>query len=192
MQLSTFRFLYLARVDSHFEKAKALFDSLVTIPLGSDVSADLLRYFQIRKSWDLSRYTSLTEADLISAIRQKPDSLGNASNISIADGKSAECPSPISAWTLAVASVTSLCTSLLKCFAGLRFLSRNLRQRGEEGKDYTLHLRLHLFLHPVALAISLRRVGCRRQRKARVTVEKTPNRAGATPLFRLSAAQKVS
>ena len=64
-QLSTFRFLYLARVDSHFEKAKELFDSLVTIPLGSDVSVDLLRYFQIRKTWDLSRYTSLTEADLI-------------------------------------------------------------------------------------------------------------------------------
>ena len=64
-QLSEFRFLYLARVDSHFEKAKELFDSLVTIPLGSDVSADLLRYFQIRKTWDLSRYTSLTEADLI-------------------------------------------------------------------------------------------------------------------------------
>jgi hypothetical protein len=43
-QLSEFRVLYLARVDSHFEKAKELFDSLVTIPLGSDVSADLLRY----------------------------------------------------------------------------------------------------------------------------------------------------
>jgi hypothetical protein len=28
--------------------------------------------------------------------------------------------------------------------------------------------------------------------QARVTVEKTPKRAGATPLFRLSAAQKVS
>jgi len=64
-QLSAFRFLYLARVDSHFDKAKELFHSLVTIPLGSDVSAELLRYFQIRKTWDLSRYTSLTEADLI-------------------------------------------------------------------------------------------------------------------------------
>jgi len=64
-QLSAFRFLYLARVDSHFEKATELFDSLVTIPLGSDVSADLSRYFHIRKTWDLSRYTSLTEADLI-------------------------------------------------------------------------------------------------------------------------------
>lgn len=64
-QLSEFRFLYLARVDSHFQKAKELFDSLVAIPLGSDVSADLLRYFQIRKAWDLGRYTSLSEADLI-------------------------------------------------------------------------------------------------------------------------------
>ena len=64
-QLSEFRFLYLARVDSHFENATQLFNSLVAIPLGSDVSADLLRYFQIRKTWDLSRYASLTEADLI-------------------------------------------------------------------------------------------------------------------------------
>src|ERR1700677_296077 len=64
-QLSAFRFLYLARVDSHFEKATELFDSLVTIPLGSDVSADLLRYFHVLKTWDLSRYASLTEADLI-------------------------------------------------------------------------------------------------------------------------------
>jgi hypothetical protein len=64
-QLSAFRFLYLATVDSHFLKAKEIFDSLVTIPLGSDVSTDLLRYFQIRKTWDLSRYASLSEADLI-------------------------------------------------------------------------------------------------------------------------------
>jgi hypothetical protein len=64
-QLSEFRFVYLARLDSHFEKARELFDSLVTIPLGSDASAELLRYFQIRKTWDLGRYASLSEADLI-------------------------------------------------------------------------------------------------------------------------------
>jgi hypothetical protein len=64
-QLSEFKFIYLARLDSHFAMAKELFDSLVAIPLGSDVSADLLRYFQIRKAWDLGRYTSLSEADLI-------------------------------------------------------------------------------------------------------------------------------
>src|SRR5258708_6862871 len=64
-QLSEFRVLYLGRVDLHFEKAKELFNALVVVPLGSDASADLLRYFQIRKAWDLGRYGSLTEADLI-------------------------------------------------------------------------------------------------------------------------------
>jgi hypothetical protein len=34
-------------------------------------------------------------------------------------------------------------------------------------------------------------VGDREPVQAKVTVEKTPKRAGATPLFRLSAAQKV-
>jgi hypothetical protein len=64
-QLSEFRVLYLARVDLHFGKAKELFNALVAVPLGSDASAELLRYFQIRKAWDLGRYGSLTEADLI-------------------------------------------------------------------------------------------------------------------------------
>src|SRR6266851_1713594 len=64
-QLSEFRFLYLARVDSHFEKAKELFNSVVVIPLGSDLSTELCRYFQIRRAWDLKRYASVTEGDLI-------------------------------------------------------------------------------------------------------------------------------
>jgi hypothetical protein len=64
-QLSEFRFVYLARVDIHFEKAKELFNSVVTIPLRSDASAELCRYFQIRKTWDLHRYGSVTDADLI-------------------------------------------------------------------------------------------------------------------------------
>ena len=64
-QLSEYRFLYLARVDSHFEKAKELFNSQVVIPLGSDVSAGLLRYFELRKAYDFDRYTTITKADLI-------------------------------------------------------------------------------------------------------------------------------
>src|SRR6185437_5659067 len=64
-QLSEFRLLYLARADSHFQAAKELFDSLVTIPLQSDASADIVRYFQIRKAWDLKQYGTLSEADLI-------------------------------------------------------------------------------------------------------------------------------
>jgi hypothetical protein len=64
-KLSEFRFLYLARTASHFHKARELFDSLVTIPLGSNPVDDLLRYFAVRKAWDNRLYSLLTEADLI-------------------------------------------------------------------------------------------------------------------------------
>jgi hypothetical protein len=64
-QLSEFRFLYVAHADSHFEPAKELFNSLVTIPLQSDAAKDIVRYFEVRKAWDLKQYGSLSEADLI-------------------------------------------------------------------------------------------------------------------------------
>src|SRR5437899_7303119 len=64
-QLSEFRFIYLARLNSHFARAKELFNSTAAIPLGSDTSAELCRYFQIRKAWDLRQYRSVTDGDLI-------------------------------------------------------------------------------------------------------------------------------
>ncbi len=64
-ELREFRFLYLARWDAHFGKANELFHSLVTIPLESNPADDLLRYFSIRKAWDLRQYASLSEGDLI-------------------------------------------------------------------------------------------------------------------------------
>jgi hypothetical protein len=64
-ELPEFGFLYLARTDSLISKARELFDSLVTVPLESNPAADLLRYFQIRKAWDLRQYAAVTEADLI-------------------------------------------------------------------------------------------------------------------------------
>jgi hypothetical protein len=64
-ELREFRFLYLARVDSHFAKARELFNAFVTVPLQSNPADDLLRYFAIRKAWDQQQYVSLDEADLI-------------------------------------------------------------------------------------------------------------------------------
>ena len=64
-ELSAFRFLFLARADAHFGKACELFRDLVTIPLESNPAEDLLRYYAIRKAWDLGKYTTLTEGDLI-------------------------------------------------------------------------------------------------------------------------------
>jgi hypothetical protein len=64
-ELREFRFLYLSRLDAHFAKARELFHALVTVPLESNPSDDLLRYFAIRKAWDLHQYGSLSEADLV-------------------------------------------------------------------------------------------------------------------------------
>jgi hypothetical protein len=64
-ELSEFRFLFLARADAYFAKASELFRDLVTIPLQSNPAEDLLRYFAVRKAWDLAKYTTLTEGDLI-------------------------------------------------------------------------------------------------------------------------------
>jgi hypothetical protein len=64
-ELSAFQFVFLARADALFAKASELFRDLVTIPLQSNLAEDLLRYFAIRKAWDLGKYTSVTEGDLI-------------------------------------------------------------------------------------------------------------------------------
>lgn len=64
-ELREFRFLYLARIDAHFAKARELFHAFVTVSLESNPADDLLRYFAIRKAWDLHQYGSLSEADLI-------------------------------------------------------------------------------------------------------------------------------
>jgi hypothetical protein len=44
---------------------RSLRDSLVTVPLSSNPVEDLLRYFSIRKAWDLRQYAAVSEADLI-------------------------------------------------------------------------------------------------------------------------------
>jgi hypothetical protein len=64
-QLAEFLLVYVSRTDSHFAKATEIFDSLVKIPLESDIAGDLLRYFQVRKAWDDKQYADLSDADLI-------------------------------------------------------------------------------------------------------------------------------
>jgi hypothetical protein len=64
-ELSEFRLIYVSRTDSHFEKATEIFDSLVKIPLESDIADDLLRYFRVRKTWDEKQYAAVSDADLI-------------------------------------------------------------------------------------------------------------------------------
>jgi hypothetical protein len=55
-QLRTFRFLYIARKETHFRTAENRFRALVKRPLESNVSSEVLRYFQIRRKWDKREY----------------------------------------------------------------------------------------------------------------------------------------
>jgi hypothetical protein len=64
-QLAEFLLVYVSRTDSHFAKATEIFDSLVKVPLESDIAGDLLRYFQVRKAWDHKQYADLSDADLV-------------------------------------------------------------------------------------------------------------------------------
>jgi hypothetical protein len=64
-QLWEFRLVYASRSDSHFGKATEIFNSLVKIPLESDIAGDLLRYFEVRKAWDEKQYAAVSDADLV-------------------------------------------------------------------------------------------------------------------------------
>jgi hypothetical protein len=64
-QLSEFRMLYVSRTDAHFARATEIFDSLVKIPLESDIAEDVLRYFRVRRMWEEKRYTAVSDAELI-------------------------------------------------------------------------------------------------------------------------------
>lgn len=55
-QLAAFRFLYIACKEVHFRRAEERFRALVNRPLESDVSCEIVRYFEIRRKWDKHEY----------------------------------------------------------------------------------------------------------------------------------------
>jgi hypothetical protein len=63
-QLKCFRFLYIGARQATFHKAEERFRNLVKRPLESDVSSEILRYFQIRKKWDNHEYVIPVTTDL--------------------------------------------------------------------------------------------------------------------------------
>ena len=63
-QLKSFRFLYIAAKDAYFQKAEERFRSLVKRPLESDVSGEMLRYFQVRRKWERHEYVVPVTEDL--------------------------------------------------------------------------------------------------------------------------------
>jgi hypothetical protein len=64
-ELSAFRFFYIAKTPSHFQKATELFTSIVRAPLESDIATDLVRYFKTQTIWETSEFRTLSKNDLL-------------------------------------------------------------------------------------------------------------------------------
>jgi hypothetical protein len=62
-QLRSFRFLYISPSNGLFARATERFRKTVKTPLESDVSSEILRYFQIRKRFEERRYVVPVTAD---------------------------------------------------------------------------------------------------------------------------------
>jgi hypothetical protein len=54
--LGRFRFLYIANSATNFKRAEERFSALVQAPFRADDSTEVLRYFQLRKAWEMKRY----------------------------------------------------------------------------------------------------------------------------------------
>jgi hypothetical protein len=61
--LKSFRVLYIARRATEFRRAEDRFRARVKQPLESDVSAEILRYFEIRRKWEKHEYVVPVTAD---------------------------------------------------------------------------------------------------------------------------------
>ena len=55
-ELKSFKFLYIAAKDAYFRRAGERFRAVVKMPLESDVSSEILRYFEIRAKWERHEY----------------------------------------------------------------------------------------------------------------------------------------
>ena len=56
MSIFGLEFRYIAAKDAYFQRAEERFRSLVKRPLESDVSGEILRYFQVRRKWERHEY----------------------------------------------------------------------------------------------------------------------------------------
>jgi len=62
--LKSFRLLYIAPRSTEFRRAEERFRSSIKQPLESDVSSEILRYFNVRRKWENHEYIVPVAADL--------------------------------------------------------------------------------------------------------------------------------
>ena len=63
-QLKEFRFLYISNSPANFARAEDCFSARVVSALSSDISGEILRYFRLRKAWDLKKYALFSNDEI--------------------------------------------------------------------------------------------------------------------------------
>ena len=63
-ELTEFRFLLISNSAVHFADAEKCFSSLVKAPISTEIGADVLRYFRLRKAWDLKKYALFSNNEI--------------------------------------------------------------------------------------------------------------------------------
>jgi hypothetical protein len=63
-ELTAFRFLFISNFAAHFGDAEQRFSSLFGAPNSTDIAADVLRYFRLRKAWDLKKYALFSNSEI--------------------------------------------------------------------------------------------------------------------------------
>jgi hypothetical protein len=62
--LPGFRFVYVANSTAHFKRAEERFSALIKSPLLIDSSTEALRYFRLRKAWEMKRYGLFSNGEI--------------------------------------------------------------------------------------------------------------------------------
>src|SRR5215469_17030948 len=62
--LKGFRFVYIANSPAHFKQAEERFSALTKSPLLADNSPEILRYFRLRKAWEMKRYGLFSNGEI--------------------------------------------------------------------------------------------------------------------------------
>jgi hypothetical protein len=63
-ELKEFRFLLISNSAAHFADAEKCFSLVVMAPLSTNIEGDLLRYFRLRKAWDLKKYALFSNNEI--------------------------------------------------------------------------------------------------------------------------------
>ncbi|MGB7469787.1 MAG: hypothetical protein WBW58_10500 [Candidatus Acidiferrum sp.] len=62
--LTEFRLLFISNSALHFSDAERCFSSVVRAPISTNIEGDLLRYFRLRKAWDLKKYALFSNNEI--------------------------------------------------------------------------------------------------------------------------------